>query len=48
MAGSVVVCDRRLLRTDQDALVAEARVQAARLWERLDAIDAHPFDPAGA
>jgi putative selenium metabolism protein SsnA len=48
VAGSVVVRHRRLPRTDQDALVAEARVQAARLWERLDAIDAHPFSPAGA
>jgi putative selenium metabolism protein SsnA len=48
VAGSVVVRHRRLTRTDQDALVAEARVQAARLWERLDAIDAHPFSPAGA
>jgi putative selenium metabolism protein SsnA len=48
VAGSVVVRDRRLTRQDQDALVAAARDQAARLWERLDALDAHPFDPAGA
>jgi cytosine/adenosine deaminase-related metal-dependent hydrolase len=45
VAGRVVVRDRHLTLVDQDALVADARPQAARLWERLEALPAHPFDP---
>ncbi|MDH4141599.1 MAG: amidohydrolase family protein [Chloroflexota bacterium] len=45
VAGRVVVREGRLTGVDQDALTAEARVQAARLWERLDAIGEHPFVP---
>jgi putative selenium metabolism protein SsnA len=45
VAGRVVVRDRRLTTVDQDALAAEARVAAAQLWERLDAIGEHPFAP---
>lgn len=48
VAGEPVVRDRRLALVDQDELVAEARTQAARLWETLESIDAHPFDPMGA
>jgi putative selenium metabolism protein SsnA len=48
VAGTVVVRERRLARLDQNALVAAARDQAARLWERLEGVDAHPFDPATA
>ncbi len=46
VAGQPVVRDRRLTMVDQDALVAEARVQAGRLWEELETIAVHPFDPA--
>jgi putative selenium metabolism protein SsnA len=45
VAGRVVVRDRRMTLVDQDALVAEAREQAARLWDRLETIPAHHFDP---
>ncbi|MFV2062636.1 MAG: putative aminohydrolase SsnA [Chloroflexota bacterium] len=45
VAGQVVVRERRLALVDQEALVAEARDQASRLWQRLDSIDSHPFDP---
>jgi putative selenium metabolism protein SsnA len=48
VAGRLVVRGRRLMHVDQDELVARARVEAARLWERLDAIDPHPYDPPGA
>jgi hypothetical protein len=30
---------------DVDALAAVARTEAARLWERLEAIGEHPFAP---
>ncbi len=43
VAGRVVVRDRRLTSVDQDVLAAEARVEATRLWERMDAIGEHPF-----
>ncbi|RKY14784.1 MAG: putative aminohydrolase SsnA [Planctomycetota bacterium] len=46
VAGEPVVRDRRLTRVDQDALIAEARTETARLWGILDTIDAHPYDPA--
>lgn len=45
VAGGIVVRDRRLTLVDQDALVAEARTQAARLWQALESVEAHPFDP---
>jgi cytosine/adenosine deaminase-related metal-dependent hydrolase len=48
VAGQPVVRDRRLTLIDQDAIVADARVQATRLWEVLGDIDAHPFDPGAA
>ena len=48
VAGQAVVRDRRLTLVDQDAIAAEARGQAARLWGALEAIDAHPFDPGNA
>jgi putative selenium metabolism protein SsnA len=47
VAGEWVVRDRRLTRLDQDALAADARGQAERLWLRLDDIDPHPFEPQG-
>ncbi len=47
VAGRVVVGDRRVALVDGDRVVAEARLEAARLWERLATIDAHPFEPRG-
>ena len=48
VGGEWVVRDRRLTRVDEVQLAAAARVQAARLWERLDRIGAHEFEPKGA
>ena len=45
VGGRLVVRDRRLTGPDKDALAAEARSQAIRLWDRLDAIGEHPFAP---
>jgi putative selenium metabolism protein SsnA len=47
VAGEWVVSDRRLTRADQARLAAEARVEAGRLWRRLDGIGAHGFEPEG-
>jgi cytosine/adenosine deaminase-related metal-dependent hydrolase len=46
-AGDLVVEDRRLTRVDQDGLAADAAVQAAALWERLEGVPAHGFSPVG-
>ncbi len=48
VAGDLVVRDGRPVRVDPAALAAEARDGATRLWDRLDAIDAHPFEPVEA
>jgi cytosine/adenosine deaminase-related metal-dependent hydrolase len=45
VGGEVVVRERRLTRVDQDALAAGARLEAARLWDRLEAVAEHPFVP---
>jgi hypothetical protein len=45
VGGEVVVRERRLTRVDQDALAADARLEAARLWERLEGVAEHPFVP---
>ena len=47
VAGEWVVRDRRLARVDQDELAAAARVEAGRLWKRLDEIPPHGFQPKG-
>ena len=47
VAGEWVVTDRRLARVDERELIAGARVQAERLWRRLDEIGPHPFEPKG-
>jgi len=36
--GRQVVRDGRLLNADQEAIAAEARAEAARLWERMEAL----------
>jgi cytosine/adenosine deaminase-related metal-dependent hydrolase len=45
--GEVVVADRRLVRADQDRIVAEGARMAQRLWDRMDAIEPHRFEPEG-
>jgi putative selenium metabolism protein SsnA len=47
VAGEWVVSDRRLARVDQDELAAAARVEAEKLWKRLEGIDPHRFQPKG-
>jgi putative selenium metabolism protein SsnA len=47
VAGEVVVRDRRLTKIDQDAVAAKAALEAGRLWERMDRIEPHPFEPKG-
>ncbi|MGE5692089.1 MAG: amidohydrolase family protein [Pseudomonadota bacterium] len=47
VGGEWVVLDRRLAAADAQALAAEARVEADRLWRRLDEIPPHEFEPKG-
>ena len=47
VAGEWVVRDRRLVNVDQEELAASALVQAERLWQRLEAIGPHEFEPKG-
>ena len=47
VAGEWVVTDRRLVRVDQEELVAGALDEAERLWRRLDEDPAHTFEPKG-
>ena len=47
VAGGWVVRNRRLLRVDAEELAAGARTQAELLWQRLDGVAAHPFEPKG-
>ncbi len=48
VAGSTVVRDRRLTRTDEASERGRAKEAATSLWERMDAIGEHPFEPIGA
>jgi 5-methylthioadenosine/S-adenosylhomocysteine deaminase len=47
VAGEPVIRDGRPVRVDPEALAAETRDGATRLWRRLEAIDVHPFQPMG-
>jgi putative selenium metabolism protein SsnA len=47
VGGEVVVRDRRLVRAGDGDPRAFAQAAARDLWERMDAIPAHPFAPAG-
>jgi putative selenium metabolism protein SsnA len=47
VAGEWVVRDRRLTRLDQDELAASARVEAEKLWKRLEELEPHRFTPKG-
>jgi cytosine/adenosine deaminase-related metal-dependent hydrolase len=46
--GDVVVRNRRLTGADEAAERARSREAASRLWDRMDAIGEHPFEPVGA
>jgi putative selenium metabolism protein SsnA len=48
VAGSIVVRDRQLQLVGGDWVAGHARQEAARLWERIDRIGEHPFDPRAA
>ena len=45
--GEVVVRNRRLTRVDQDELAAKAAVDAKRMWDRMEELGPHPFEPKG-
>ena len=47
VAGDAVVRDRRLTKVDQRELSIRAEAEAKRMWERLEKIGPHPFEPAG-
>lgn len=48
VAGDVVVRDRRLVRGgDVEEMRAVAQSHAVDLWERMDRLPPHPFEPAG-
>jgi putative selenium metabolism protein SsnA len=46
VAGEPVVRGGHLVRFDEAEMAAQAREQADRLWERVDAIGPHPFTPS--
>jgi putative selenium metabolism protein SsnA len=45
VAGQLVVDERRLANADHRELLDQASAQATRLWDRLDDIGPHPFQP---
>jgi len=47
VGGEWVVLDRGLTRADARELAADARAQAERLWERMDEVGPHTFEPKG-
>lgn len=47
VAGRVAVRDRRLEGRDEEASRGIAQAHATDLWRRMEAIGAHPFEPAG-
>ncbi len=47
VAGQWAVRDRALTRVDQDGLAARCAEQAGRLWDRLEEVEVHGFQPAG-
>lgn len=47
VAGEVVVRDRKLTRVDQVEVARSAAGDARRLWDRLQEIGPHPFEPKG-
>jgi cytosine/adenosine deaminase-related metal-dependent hydrolase len=47
VAGEIVVRDRRTTKVDQVEVTAKAPAVASRLWERMEEIGPHPFEPRG-
>ena len=47
VGGEVVVRDRRLTKVDQEELAAKAEVDARRLWDAMEELGPHPFQPEG-
>jgi cytosine/adenosine deaminase-related metal-dependent hydrolase len=47
VAGRLVVADHRLASADGARIAATASEAAERLWRRVDALDEHPYRPAG-
>ncbi len=47
VAGEMVIADGRSTRVDEAKIADAAAREAARLWERVDQIPAHPFTPKG-
>jgi putative selenium metabolism protein SsnA len=47
VAGELVLAERRLTRVDQDEVCAGAVAQAQALWDRLEEIGPHEFEPQG-
>jgi putative selenium metabolism protein SsnA len=47
VAGELVVMNRRLTRVDEEEFAAKSRELAQKLWERMDEVGPHPFEPAG-
>jgi len=45
--GEVVVRERRLAKDSEAEVRARCRVAAEQLWRRMDALEAHPFEPEG-
>lgn len=45
--GEVVVRERLLTRADETEVRARCRQAAEQLWRRMDALEAHPFEPEG-
>jgi putative selenium metabolism protein SsnA len=48
VAGELVLADGRSTRVDEAKIAEGAAREAARLWERIDQIPAHPFTPKGS
>ncbi|HEY1319588.1 MAG TPA: amidohydrolase family protein [Streptosporangiaceae bacterium] len=47
VAGELVVADGRSTRVDEAQVAAEAARETARLWQRLEQLEPHPFSPKG-
>jgi putative selenium metabolism protein SsnA len=47
VGGEVVVRDRRLTRVDHQELAAKAEMDARRLWDAMEELGPHPFQPEG-
>ncbi len=47
VAGELVVADRRSTRVDQAKVAADGAQVAGELWQRLEKVPAHDFEPMG-